>query len=350
MGNQEFPTEFFCHSIVRLLDTIGYHGVNMTRVEHVQRVHYINTKTTEFFTRPFSKAMLREVAPARVAGVAQSISRLVSCGWPKVPQDTQVDITIFFVIANLFDDSVEYDPCIHMSSFWTNFIQGREQKHPFWMLMNTHVPQLLSSYGEFCAFNIMRSTFDFFQGCWIEHHQFHGYPGSDSFPVFLRRLTSLSGVVGGTLFPASKFSEKDLFKEMACVMAQIEGPETLLNDLISFYKEHHRNEVSLISTWCAVDGITIKQGLERLTDDAINVTIRTFEILGDKNPEILDTVRAFIHGYITWHLCEPRYCLWEISEAMGLGDRGGAKSKTMLKYRQYLEEASNMAWVNLEKV
>lgn len=106
--------------------------------------------------------MLKLVEPVRVITVTQSISRLVTCCWPKVPQDVQVNITIFFVFANLFDDSVERDPSVQMGSFWADLIQGKEQKRPFWLLMNAHLPHLLGNYGDFCAFNIMRSTFDFF--------------------------------------------------------------------------------------------------------------------------------------------------------------------------------------------
>lgn len=343
MSSEGFPPDFFCHSIVRFLDAIEYHDDNLVQVERVQGAHYIHSKTAKFFTQPLPRAMLKRVEPAQVVGVMQSISRFVTCCWPRVPWDVQANITIFFVVANLFDDSVDRDPSIEMNSFWTDLIQGKEQKHPFWLLMNAHLPQLLGSYGDFCAFNIMRSTFDFFEGCWIEHHHFHGYPGSDSFPLFLRRLTSLSGAVGGTLFPASEFSEQKFFKEITCVMAQIEGPETLINDLLSFYKEHTQNEVNLISSRCAVDGITIEQGLERLTDETIHATTRILDILKDKDPKILDTVRAFIHGYVTWHFSEPRYRLREIYEKRDIGDMDEAT----VKFRHYLEKASSMGWVEL---
>lgn len=129
------------------------------------------------------------------------------------------------------------------------------------------------------------------------------------------------------------------------MMAQIEGPETLINDLLSFYKEHAQNEVNLISSWCAVDGTTIKQGLERLTDETIYATVRILDILGDKDLEILDTVRAFIHGYVTWHFSEPRYRLREIYEKRDIGDM----SEAMVKFRHYLEKASSVGWVELGK-
>lgn len=95
MNNHGFPREFFCHSIVRLLDAIGYHDEDLTRDDRLERAHYIYTKATEFFTQPFSQAMLQEVEPARVIRVTQSISRLVTCAWTKARKDTQVNVTIF---------------------------------------------------------------------------------------------------------------------------------------------------------------------------------------------------------------------------------------------------------------
>lgn len=159
--------------------------------------------------------------------------------------------------------------------------------------------------------------------------------------MFLRRLTSLGGAVAGTIFPAAKF-DKELFAEISCVMVHIDGPVALVNDLFSFYKEHDQDEANLVTNWCTVDGITVEQALTRLTNDTIQACRQILEILDSKNPEIIATIRGFIHGYVTWHICDLRYRMREVYDREDLGDWG-------IRFRNYFDKAMDVGWVDFDE-
>ncbi|KAF2140917.1 uncharacterized protein K452DRAFT_272633 [Aplosporella prunicola CBS 121167] len=342
MTTPNFPTDQFCRSMVRFLDALEYEDDNLTHAERVEGLRYVHSRTVAYFNQPLPRETLKGVNPARITAVSRTIPHFVVYCWSKVPKDVQVDISIFLAIINVLDDEINTDPNTVMSSFWGDLFQGKQQKHPFWVLMSEHLPRLLSHYGSFCSFNIMRCTFDYFEGCWIEQHNFQGYPGSDNYPLFLRRLNCLGGAVAGTIFPAAEFDDQHLFKELACIMAQIDGPVAFVNDLFSFYKEFDLDEANLVSNWCTVDGISIEHALDRLTDDTIQACVRILDIFKEKDPKVLATVRAFIHGYVTWHFCELRYRLREIYDNAGNGPVGA-------KFRQYFEKALDVGWVNLNE-
>lgn len=45
--------------------------------------------------------------------------------------------------------------------------------------------------------------------------------------------------------------------------------------------------------------MTTEQALERLTDQAIHACVRILELREDKDAAVRQTIRGFIHGYVT---------------------------------------------------
>lgn len=169
-----------------------------------------------------------------------SVQLVVSC-WVKVSPQVMVAISISFVYIILLDDS-NIDPGPDMGSFSQDLLEGNQQKHPFWRLMNDHLSNFLKHYGSFCELTIIRSTFDYFQGCWIEIHNFQGFPSSHYYSLFLRRVNCLGGICGGSLFPAEDFDERALFKKVISTIPQIELMAAFVNDLVSFDKGFKTHE------------------------------------------------------------------------------------------------------------
>lgn len=342
MTEAKFPIDLYCNAVVRYLDAIEYHDCNLTHDERTQGLQYVHSKTAEYFTQPLPRAVLQHVEPKRIAAVARTISQFVIYCWTKVPRDAQVDVSIYLSIMAVLDDEINSDPSSRMVTFWTDLVQGKQQQHPFWVLLNAHLPQLLRHYDSFCAFNIMRCTIDYFQGNWIEQYNFQGYPGSADFPMFVRRLNCLGGAVGATFFPAKEFDERAIIKELSSVMAHMDGPVSFVNDLFSFYKEYDQGEPNLASNWCTVDGITMEQALERLTDEAIKVSVGLLRVFEDKDPAVYASLRVFIHGYVTWHCCDLRYRMREVYDRRDeVGDAGA-------QFDQYFEKALSVGWVDPE--
>lgn len=180
-----------------------------------------------------------------------------------------------------------------------------------------------------------------FEGCWIEQYNFLGYPGAHDYPQFLRRMNGLGHCVGASLFPKAQFDEQALFVEITSVIAQMENWMVFVNDLMSFYKEFDdpRDQTSLVNNYVRVEGITLDQALDKLTRDTIRCSEQMVAVFKDKDAQVLETLKAFVQGYVTWHLCDARYRLKEIYERAGDSPAGA-------KFRSYHEEASKVGAVN----
>lgn len=114
-----------------------------------------------------------------------------------------------------------------------------------------------------------------------------------------------------------------------------------VNDLISFYKEFDdpRDQTSLVNDYCYVEGLTITEALEKLTSNTLRVSKQIIAVFEDKDPSLAETSLRFMHGYITWHLCDNRYRINEIYEQTGADEVGR-------KLSCYYEEANKVGWVD----
>lgn len=343
MEDSEFPLEHYMGALVRFLDAIKYRDNNYDHDERVRRLQHVYSEIAKHFAQPIQRDTLK-VDPKRLAvAMRTSVQLVVSC-WVKVSPQVMVAISIYFVYIILLDDS-NIDPGPDMGSFSQDLLDGNQQKHPFWRLMNDHLSNLLKHYGSFCGLTIIRSTFDYFQGCWIEIHNFQGFPGSHYYPLFLRRLNSLGGICGGSLFPAEDFDERALFKEVISTIAQIEPIAAFVNDLVSFYKEFNnpRDQVSLVMNYCEVEGMSLDQAFDRLTEDTIYSCERLMAIFDDgKAPMVADSIHAFVHGYVTWHFCDERFRMREIYERSGTSPNG-------MKFREYYESATQVGSIDINQ-
>jgi trichodiene synthase len=108
-----------------------------------------------------------------------------------------------------------------------------------------------------------------------------------------------------------------------------------VNDLLSFYKEYDdpRDQTSLIMNYCKTYNLTVDEGLEKLTQDTLHSCEQMMAVFSDKDPQLMETIESFMHGYVTWHLCDKRYRLPEIYAEV-TGD-----SEVEVKFRKYCEQA-----------
>ncbi|KAL2672951.1 hypothetical protein Neosp_013669 [[Neocosmospora] mangrovei] len=343
MDNSTFLV--FISALNRYFDTIQYNDDIYDHETRVATLRHVYAETAKYFDQPEQKAAI-EAQPARFKSIMRTSSQVVVYCWPKCSLDVMVAVSVYFVHIVLLDDSTN-NPSPLMLTFGNDLIKGEPQKHPFWSLMNAHLSKFLSYYGGFCSLAILRSTFDYFQGCWVEQHNFHGYPGSEYFPGFLRRLNGLGGICGGSLFPRDDFDEDALFPQIATAIAELEIPVAFINDLMSFYKEYGnpRDEVNLVSNWCTTEGLSISESFERLTNETCRGSKRVMDVLdglNDKDPKISETIHAFIHGYVTWHFCDERFRFKEAYERCG-------DSPEELKFRQYYEKAMAIGTIDFKE-
>lgn len=342
MDSKNFPVDFYVKALVRYFDAIQYHDDNFSHAERVTNLRYVYAETAKYFAQPTQQAAIK-AKPARLNAVMRTSAQVVVYCWTKVSLDVMVAVSVYFVHIVLLDDTTN-NPAPEMETFCNDLVHGKKQKHPFWMLMNAFLPKFLSHYGGYCGLSIMRSTFDYFQGCWVEQHDFHGYAGSEYFPLYLRRLNGLGAICGGSLFPSEDFDEEALFPQISTAIAEIEPPVAFVNDLMSFYKEYSnpRDQVNLVTNCCAVEGISVQESFDRLTEDTIRSSLRVIEVLDDKDPKVAETIRAFVQGYVTWHFCDERFRMREVYERCDDSSDG-------LKFRHYYEKAMAVGTIDFEE-
>ncbi|KAI9902301.1 hypothetical protein N3K66_001653 [Trichothecium roseum] len=343
MSGQEFPFEYFLGTAVRLLEEIQYRDSNYTREERIENLHYAYTKAVNHFAQPHVQEILKP-DPKKLQASLSTIVGMVVYGWVKVSKELMADLSIHYTYTLILDDS-EDDPYTNMLTYYDDLQSGREQKHPWWKLVNDHFPNVLRHFGPFCSLNLIRSTLDFFEGCWIEQYNFHGYHGSHDYPGFLRRMNGLGHCVGASLWPKALYDEQKLFKEVTSAIAQMENWMVWVNDLMSFYKEFDdpRDQTSLVKNYCETEGITLDQALEKLTVDTLHSSEQMMAVFKSKDPFFFDTIECFMHGYVTWHLTDNRYRLREIYE------RTNSENPDHLKFRTFYEQAAKVGAIDLEE-
>ena len=162
--------------------------------------------------------------------------------------------------------------------------------------------------------------------------------------MFFRRLSGLGHAIGASIFPKKMFDEQALFTEITSAIAQLGNWSFFVNDMISFHKEfeHERDQVGLINNYCHTQGISLDQALEKLTRDTIHESEQLMIVFEGKDPKMGATIKAYIHGNVTWHMCDRRYRMDEVYESCGDGPNAE-------KFRQYYEKARKVGEVKLEE-
>nr|UWK21989.1 trichodiene synthase [Trichoderma margaretense] len=304
-GEEKFPRATYLETMVRLLDTVSYNDENFTDEERVECLKYAYGKAGEHFAQPHVQETLK-VPPKRMAAALKTIVGMCVYSWCSVSKEVMADLSIHYTYTLLLDDSRE-EPAGTMETWYEDLLNARPQAHGWWRLVNDFIPNVLRHYGGYCQMNIVRSTIDFFQGCWIEQHNFKGFRGSSDYP--------------------SSFA--------------MENWMVWTNDLFSFYKEYfaERDQTSLVNNYVECEGITLDQALDKLCKDTIRSSEEIIQVFHDKDPKMYEILTSFIQGYITWHLCDDRYRLVEVYEAAG-------DDPVAQKFKKYAESARRVGAID----
>ncbi|KAJ5922880.1 hypothetical protein N7516_010583 [Penicillium verrucosum] len=160
---------------------------------------------------------------------------MVVYSWSTAPEKVMVDLSIHYTYMLILGDSHDDDPTESMKAFYNTIMASLPQEHPWWQMVNNHLPQVLWHYGPYSGMNTISPTTNFLQGCWIAHHNIMGFPGSLNSPIFLRRMNALGQCVGRSIFPKQEFDKNEVFAEIAATIAEVENWIACANDLLSFY-------------------------------------------------------------------------------------------------------------------
>nr|UWK20044.1 trichodiene synthase [Trichoderma gamsii] len=341
-NEEQFPRATYLQAMVHLLDTVSYKDENFADEERVSYLKNCYATAAEHFAQPHVQQALK-VPPKRLDAALKTIVGMCVYSWCRVSQDVMADLSIHYTYTLLLDDSRE-EPADTMVTWYEDLLNAKPQAHSWWRLVNDFIPNVLRHYGGYCQMNIVRSTIDFFQGCWIEQHNFKGFRGSSDYPGFLRRINGLGHCVGASIWPIELLDEEEHFLEITTAIAQMENWMVWTNDLFSFYKEYftERDQTSLVNNYVACDGITMEQALDKLCKDTIRSSEEIIQVFHDKDPKMYEILSRFIQGYITWHLCDDRYRLVEVYESAG-------DDSIAQRFKKYVESARRVGLIDPAK-
>ena len=163
-------------ALVSFLDQVHYNDTNYPgRDARLEALNETWKAVAQHFERHIRDGNLRIETKKMEAGMRTAIL-FVLYTMPKLPQQTKVDVSIFFSYAALVDDNIacasSNTPEANIDTWLDDLVAGKEQRHPFWRLLNTHLAKLFEHYSSFCRLAIYRGTLDWYHGSWIESRDF----------------------------------------------------------------------------------------------------------------------------------------------------------------------------------
>ena len=148
----------YVNGLVRVLDTIKYRDNNYEHHERVKTMRDAYSEAAKHFAQPLQQNTV-QVNPKGLEAAVRTGVWFVVCSFPKAPPEAMGNLAIPWTYYVFLDHSAN-NPHLEMASFFEDLILGRQQKHPWWRLMNDHLPKVLSFYGNFCGFIIVRNSMD----------------------------------------------------------------------------------------------------------------------------------------------------------------------------------------------
>lgn len=205
---QEFPVDNFLGAAVRLLEYIEYQDSNYSREERIENLRYAYEKAAHHFAQERQQTLLK-ADPKRLQASLQTIVGMVVYSWTKVSKELMADLSIHYTYTLVLDDSRD-DPHPQMLTYFDDLQSGREQKHPWWILVNEHFPNVLRHFGPFCSLNLIRSTLDCRSILYLSHYTELRKVGKTNTHDFLKfskaaglSSTTFMDITARTIIPAS---------------------------------------------------------------------------------------------------------------------------------------------------
>lgn len=158
MTDQTFSVDYYVDTLVQLLDKIKYQDNNYDHSKRVKNLKYAYSEAARHFAQPLQQDTLKGSLKILEKGLP-TIVIFVVYGWSKASSEVIAALTIHYTYILLLDDS-NNNPHQEMATFFEDLVRGRQQKNPWLRVTNEYLPNLLSHYGGYCSFNIVRSTFD----------------------------------------------------------------------------------------------------------------------------------------------------------------------------------------------
>ncbi|KAH9934269.1 Trichodiene synthase-domain-containing protein [Fomitopsis serialis] len=227
-------------------------------------------------------------------------------------QETKVLIVLFSALVIALDDPKVFDASgsrdLHRRLCNGDFHQIGGSRGVLGMLMDV-LSRVDQVYPEFSTSAIISSVLGFVNGCILEGVQIDGVAAHqlDALP-FLAYRRSMSGLADA--FAYFIWTKADC-RDVALYVQAIPTDLVFFSDILSFYKEELAGETgNYVSDRSKACGRSREETLQEIVDETVVLVTRIRGILGDG--PVRDAWESFAKGWLTFHLCSPRYRLKEL--------------------------------------
>ncbi|KAK2811179.1 hypothetical protein FQN50_002276 [Emmonsiellopsis sp. PD_5] len=258
----------------------------------------------------------------------QKVLKLSVTAYTSLPFDNKVtcatQLLYMFLVDDIADVFMEELRCFGQNK-WCHFIKthaftlSNGHKHPLLSNFDTHLRSLSRYYGPYCHSAIIKSLFDFANGCIVEQEMrqtgFKLPSESRLMPMFLRTKVGAAEILIHMLWPYSRFPEQTYMIQYFPVAQELALFIDSTNDILSHYKELVINDEkgNLVANFADTHSMSQLDVLRHLTGYTPQLINSVYSMLKNKE-ELLVTVKNFVDGCIMMCTAHRRYYLVELFE------------------------------------
>ncbi|KAK7740949.1 hypothetical protein SLS53_005012 [Cytospora paraplurivora] len=231
--------------------------------------------------------------------------------FPNHPFEVKVWIGIFTWLATLCDDAASCDTVDDIQGLQERMLKGEKQPTVITQAFADHVRKAYDYWEPLVANLIVSRAFEFLTSTALSARIDDWTPdkGGQNFPWYLRDKGGVGEAYAWFTFPKAKYPD---MRVPIQAMADMNKIISLVNDVLSFYKEELNGDVdNYIHSQAAYNGIDIIESLKWTAKDAIDCARRIEQVLEGKG-EYEKAWKQHSRGYIEMHLMRGRYRLWEV--------------------------------------
>ncbi|GES61080.1 terpenoid synthase [Aspergillus terreus] len=243
-------------------------------------------------------------------GVAAS-----SCTYSHTSREVQEAIAEYSVLAAAIDD-LAVNMTEDLRTFASKILRGQPLEHELLCSTKIWMETKRLLFGEFAGDMIVKSTLDFlsisnFEAKIEKTDILRGSSCAPETAEYLRDKSGAGEVYALFIFPEDQFPENRYLESYLPAIPYFIQYVDLVNDVISFYKEEQQHERNnFIHIYARSHSISPLEALMETRRRAVEVYHHAVGILSkDGDKRLLEAGLSFLHGYVTFHFCTPRYRL-----------------------------------------
>ncbi|GAB1216721.1 hypothetical protein ATERTT37_005939 [Aspergillus terreus] len=252
---------------------------------------------------------------ARIQMVVKTAVAISACAYSHTSREVQEVIAEYTVLVTTMDDHA-VNMTEDLRTFASKVLLGQPLEHELFCSTKIWMETKHLLFGEFAGDMLLKNTLDFisisnFEAKIEKTNILRGSSCAPETAEYLRGKTGAGEIYAFFIFPEDQFPEDRYLESYFPAIPYFIQYTSLVNDMISFYKEEQQDERNnFIHVYARSHSISPLEALMETRRRAVEVYHHAVGILSqDGDKRLLEAGLSFLHGYVTFHFCTPRYRL-----------------------------------------